>query len=179
MRTVKNTASTGLFSQRYEMEFKIEATNCIGFSDSELSGLLKEVYVGEGYVDAEQAETIFEAAAVRSRGMIITASHVETQRLAGLIIMVPPTSSARKLAKEDEAEVHLLAVKQDYRKNDLGKELVSELILQARNEGYKKVILWTQASMITAQNLYLKLGFVHESSFNANGRDFYLFRRSL
>ncbi|MFT4517608.1 MAG: hypothetical protein ACI93D_001200, partial [Gammaproteobacteria bacterium] len=48
------------------MEFKIEATNCMDFSDSELSGLLKEVYVGEGYIDAEQAETILEASAVRS-----------------------------------------------------------------------------------------------------------------
>jgi hypothetical protein len=49
------------------MDFKIEATNCLSFSDAELTGLLKEVYVGEGYVNAEQAETMLEAAAIRSR----------------------------------------------------------------------------------------------------------------
>lgn len=159
------------------MDFKIEATNCVDFSDAELAEFLKEVYVGEGYVSAEQAKTIFEAAAIRSRGKIITASNVERQSLAGLVIMVPPTSNARKLAKEDEVEVHLLAVKKDYRNNNLGHGLLSELILQAQNEGYKKIILWTQSSMVAAQSLYLKLGFVHESNFKAKGLDFYLYTR--
>nr|WP_067042706.1 GNAT family N-acetyltransferase [Moritella sp. JT01] len=68
--------------------------------------------------------------------------------------MVPPTSNARKLVKEDEVEVHLLAVKKDYRNNNLGHRLLSELILQAQNEGYKKIILWTQGSMAAAQYLY-------------------------
>lgn len=161
------------------MDFKIEATNCVDFSDAELAELLKEVYVGEGYVDAEQAETIFEADAIRSRGLIITASNVIRQSLAGLVIMVPPTSSARKLAKEDEVEVHLLAVKKDYRNNNVGCRLLSELVLQAQSEGYKKIILWTQSSMVAAQNLYSKLGFIHESNFEAKGLDFYLYSRSL
>ncbi|CCK77530.1 conserved hypothetical protein [Oleispira antarctica RB-8] len=161
------------------MDFKIEATNCLDFSDAELSELLTEVYVGEGYVGAEQAATMFKAATVRSRGKIITASHESHQSLAGLVIMVPPTSNARKLAKEDEVEVHLLAVKKDYRNNNLGHRLLSELILQAQNEGYNKIILWTQSSMIAAQKLYSKLGFVHESNFEAKGLDFYLYTRSL
>lgn len=161
------------------MDFKIETTNGFDFSDSELSELLKEVYVSEGYTDVEHAEVIFDAAAIRSRGNIITASSVVTQRLAGLVIMVLPSSDARKLAKEDEVEVHLLAVKKEFRNNNLGNQLVSELILQAQIEGYKKIILWTQDSMVAAQHLYSKLGFIHESNFNANGRDFYLYTRSL
>lgn len=161
------------------MDFKIESTNCLNFSDSELSELLREVYVGEGYVEPELAETLFEAAAIRSRGTIITASNIENQQLAGLVIMVPPTSNARKLANEDEVEVHLLAVNKGYRNNSLGNKLITELILQAQNEDYKKIVLWTQDTMIAAQNLYSKLGFVHESAFNANGRDFYLYGRAL
>jgi len=161
------------------MDFKVESTNCLNFSDSELSELLREVYVGEGYVEAGLADTMFEAAAIRSRGKIITASNIENQNLAGLVIMVPPTSNARKLANEGEVEVHLLAVKKGYRNNSLGNKLISELILQAQDEGYNKIILWTQDSMIAAQNLYLKLGFVHESNFNANGCDFYLYSRVL
>tara|TARA_R110001583_G_C5568683_1_gene401858 strand:- start:584 stop:1069 length:486 start_codon:yes stop_codon:yes gene_type:complete len=161
------------------MDFKIETTNCLGFPDSELSELLIDVYVGEGYTEAELAETLFDATAIRSRGRIITASNVENQLLAGLVIMVPPTSNARKLAKEDEVEVHLLAVKKDFRNNNLGSQLVSELILLAKAQGYKRIILWTQDSMVAAQNLYTKLGFVHESNFKANGRDFYLYHRIL
>lgn len=161
------------------MEFKIEASNAKGFSDSELSELLKDVYVEEGYTGADQGELMFEAGAIRSRGMIITASCIEDKRLVGLVIMVPPTSLAKKMAKEDEVEVHLLAVKRDCRKNKLGEKLVRELILKAKEEGYKKVILWTQESMNAAQNLYSKLGFVRESDFEANGRNFYLYNRTL
>jgi ribosomal protein S18 acetylase RimI-like enzyme len=178
-RCIRRSGYRRCLYQGIEMEFKIESTNCLNFSDAELAELLKEVYVGEGYVDPEQAETMFEAAAIRSRGKVITACNVMQQSLAGLVIMVPPTSNARKLAKADEVEVHLLAVKKDYRNNDLGNKLVSELILQAQCEGYKKIILWTQKSMITAQNLYSKLGFVQESNFKANGRDFYLYTRLL
>lgn len=161
------------------MDFKIEATNCLDFSDSELSGLLSDVYVGEGYTEAELADALFDASAIRSRGRIITASNTQNQRLAGLVIMVPPTSNARKLAKENEVEVHLLAVKKEFRNNNLGSKLVSKLILQAQEEGYKRIILWTQDSMKAAQNLYEKLGFTHESNFKANGRDFYLYHRTL
>lgn len=161
------------------MEFLIETTNGNSFSDTELSDLLKEVYVEEGYTREDQAKVMFEADAIRSRGMIITASHIETKRLAGLVIMVPPTSSAKKMAQEGEMEVHLLAVKQDYRNKNLGHKLMNELILLATNEGYNKAILWTQESMIAAQHLYEKLGFTHISNFNANGRVFYLFNRAL
>ena len=66
--------------QGIEIDFTIESTNCLGFSDSELSELLKEVYVGEGYIEAEQAEVILEAEAIRSRGKIITASKKKLHR---------------------------------------------------------------------------------------------------
>ena len=161
------------------MKFKIEATDNIDIPDVELSSLLKEVYVGGGYVEAEYAEALFEPSAIRSRGTIITASHTDNKRLAGLVIMVPPTSNASKLAKQGEVEVHLLAVRQEYRKNSLGEQLVDELIIHAIDAGYNKIILWTQVSMLAAQNLYSKLGFIHKSNFEANGREFYLYERTL
>lgn len=157
------------------MEFRIEAKNGIDICDDELSGLLKDVYIGEGYAGTEHAETLFNPDAIRSRGKIITASHLENQCLAGVLIMVPPTSKACKRAKDDEVEAHLLAVKKEYRKNQLGENLMNELIQQAKHEGYRKVILWTQASMLAAQSLYTKLGFIHESNFNAGGREFLLY----
>lgn len=164
------------------MEFKISQSkyeNTDGGIDSsgdELSNLLKEVYVGGGYVEAEQAESLFAPAAIRSRGTIITASLVGSQHLSGLIIMVLPTSDASKLAKEDEVEVHLLAVRPEYRGNSLGEKLVDELISEAKNKGYRKIILWTQETMLAAQSLYEKLGFIHQSNFSANGREFYLYK---
>ena len=114
------------------MDFKIETTNGFDFSDSELSELLKEVYVSEGYTDVEHAEVIFDAAAIRSRGNIITASSVVTQRLAGLVIMVLPSSDARKLAKEDEVEVHLLAVKKEFRPVHYKPNLLGGSLLQCK-----------------------------------------------
>ena len=46
------------------MDFNIEATNCFDFSDFELSELLSDVYVGDGYVETELAETLFDANSV-------------------------------------------------------------------------------------------------------------------
>ena len=93
--------------------------------------------------------------------------------------MVPPSSNARKFAKDDEVEVHLLAVKKEFRNQNLGRKLVSELILKSQEEGYKRIILWTQKPMKSAQNLYTKMRFIHESNFKANGGDFYLYHRAL
>lgn len=42
----------------------------------------------------------------------------------------------------------------------------------ANHYGYSKLILWTQMSMRSAQNLYEALGFFHVDEMNKNGRYF-------
>ncbi len=134
------------------MNFEIGTAESLSISDNEISELLWSVYVNEGYTVTERAEKIFEPSAVRSRGKMIGARSRFDHSFAGMIILVPPTSPAKMFAKENEAEIHLLAVKPLFRNHGLGKLLVNEAIKEALSIGYEKIILWTQPAMPVARS---------------------------
>ncbi len=81
--------------------------------DAALEELLTRVYVGGGYTAPEVAATALVADAVRARGRILWCPGGTADNelgVAGLVVLVLPTSPARRLAAADEAELHLLAV---------------------------------------------------------------------
>lgn len=161
------------------MKFEIDTAESLNITDQELERLLCQVYVDGGYVKSEQALVLFKPEAVRKRGILLCARCKQSADLMGMVIVVQPDSPACQLAKENEVEMHLLAVKPEYRGEGLGKQLVSAAISQATDSGYKKMILWTQLSMDAAQQLYKNTGFFQVDQFEKNGRDFLLYRRSL
>lgn len=109
------------------MEFEIDSADILKIDDVELSELLTQVYVDEGYASSDEAAYLFEPAAVRKRGMLIGAREKLDRKLAGMVIVVPPDSPARHLAQNNEAEIHLLGVAPEYRRHDLGRILVESL----------------------------------------------------
>lgn len=161
------------------MEFEITTADTLGVTDSELWGLLTQVYVAGGFTTREEAASLFEPSAVRNRGILIGARENHHSKLAGIIIVVPPDSSARRLAKDNEAEIHLLAVNQNYRRHGLGRMLVEAALARAYQNGYSKVILWTQLAMNAAQRLYETKGFVHIDNFTRNGREYKVYEKPL
>ena len=154
------------------MEFEIGSADILNVEDVELLALLTEVYVDAGFTNPDEAVSLFDPSAVRNRGMLIAAREKQQHLLAGMIIVVPPDSLARRLAKGNEAEIHLLAVKSEYRRHGLGRKLVESAIHKAKQSGYSKIILWTQTAMQPAQKLYESTGFVHVDQMQRNGRDF-------
>lgn len=163
------------------MEFKLAMDSALQISDEELSALLKQVYIDGGFTEPEIAQTLFAPAAVRERGMLIGARDAQTFDLAGIVIVVPPDSSACRLAQGNEVEMHLLGVKPVYRGHGLGRRLVEAALDTARSNGYHKMILWTQTSMQTAQKLYEAVGFVRvkEKDLSRNGRYFLVYERDV
>ena len=161
------------------MEFEIDIAGKLNIEDSELSELLTEVYVEGGFTKPEEAEVLFEPSSVRQRGILICARDRETSALAGMVIVVPPESEARRLAEGGEAEMHLLGVKPAYRGKGLGKRLIEAAVSKARSEGYSKIILWTQRPMKAAQKLYESTAFSHISNFEKNGREFLVYDKAL
>lgn len=154
------------------MELEIGTADYLKIDDVELADLLTQVYVAGGFTSADEAVALFEPAAVRERGVVIGARDKSNLKLAGIVIVVPPESPARRLAKNNEAEIHLLGVSPLYRRHGLGRMLIEAAITQAKNNGYSKIILWTQISMKSAQRLYEAAGFVYVSDLARNGRDF-------
>ena len=162
-----------------QLNFEIATVDAQEIANSEISELLTQVYVGGGFTTPEEAVSLFDPAAVRARGVLISARENQQSKLAGFIIVVPPGSPARRLAKDNEAELHLLGVRPEYRRHGLGRILVDAAIENASRLGCSKLILWTQLSMSSAQRLYESTGFVHISNIERNGREFKVYERTL
>jgi len=159
--------------------FEIDTAEALGITDTELHELLTQVYVDAGFTAPAEAVSLFEPSAVRARGQIIAARKSGRSTLAGIIILVPYDSPARRLATNGEAELHLLGVKPEFRKMGLGRMLIEAAIEQARSAGFTRLILWTQIPMQPAQRLYEATGFRHIDTFERNGRHFKLYERPL
>jgi len=161
------------------MEFEIDTAEALGIRDDEIEELLDQVYVAEDYMTREEAVTLFTPAVVRQRGVLIGAREHQHAALTGMVIVVPPESPARRIAQDNEAEIHLLGVRSAYRRHGLGRMLVEAAIRLATDKGYRKIILWTQYSMKSAQRLYEAVGFVHTSELKRNGRNFKVYELEL
>lgn len=129
-------------------------------ADSEVSDLLVRVYVEGGFTKPERATALFAPSTVRSRGYLLCARPQDGGTLAGMVIVVPPNSGARRLAGPDETEMQLLAVDQIYRGFGLGRALVRAALDVANEQGFRRMVLWTQPTMKNAQRLYESVGFV-------------------
>lgn len=147
-------------------------------ADAALTELLMRVYVEGGFTPPDIAEKMFAPGAVRARGKLLYALGSEGT-LLGMVMLVLPTSPARKLAAPDEAEMHLLAVDPSARGRGIGRALVAAAVEGARSAGIEKMVLWTQTTMHEAHRLYERTGFRRspEEDFAHGERQFWMYRR--
>lgn len=106
---------------------------------------------------------MFRGATVRSRGIVLVALD-QNATMLGTVTLVGSESAARRLAIADEAELHLLCVRPDMRRNGIGRALVQAALVRARTRGVTAIVLWTQPTMLAAQRLYQECGFHREPS---------------
>lgn len=149
--------------------------------DDEIEILLRRVYVDAGFTEPCLAASRFTAQAVRQRGTLFLARESVDRSLVGMVIAVPPTSPARRIAAIDEMEMQLLAVAPDRRKSGIGMALVNAAMSFARSGSYKRMILWTQASMHAAQRLYERAAFARapHRDWKRDDRTFLVYERAL
>jgi GNAT superfamily N-acetyltransferase len=147
----------------------------------QLEALLQRVYVDDGFTDPEVAATAFAAPAVLERGQLLVTRDEPTGSLTGMVIVVLPSSPARRIAAGDEVEMHLLAVSPEHRRAGVGRALVDAAIDLARSKSFGKMVLWTQPTMKDAHRLYERFGFVRAPArdFENAGRSFLVFEKKL
>ena len=80
-------------------------------------------------------------------------------------------------AKENECEMHLLAVAPKYRSCGPGRKLVKKALAYGEYEGWSKMILWTKRPMTEARRLYESFGFVKVDKMERNGIEFLVYER--
>jgi len=161
------------------MEFLVGEISSFNIKESMVSELLNEVYVGEKYVEAEVAKEMFEYNEIKKKGVVLCAVENQSLSLAGIVIFVPYSSPASKLAKENESEMHLLCVNKKYRNKGIGKMLIKSVVDMAIENGNTKIILWTQKTMKAAQNLYKNSEFTYLNNIIKNNREFLVYEKHL
>ena len=161
------------------MEFIIDNSKHLNVSDEEIFELLSQVYVLAGFTSAEMAKTVFDPLKVKQRGIMFASRAISSNEFCGMVIVVPPESSAIVRAKDNECEMHLLAVRPSYRGYGLGRKLVSKALEFAKEHHWSKMILWTQKPMHAAQTLYESSGFLRAGEMEKNGIEFLVYEKWL
>ena len=161
------------------MEFTIDRVECLAVSDKEIFDLLSEVYVQAGYTESKIAQTVFDPQRVRKRGVLFVSKDRILNEMAGMVIVVPPDSKAVVVAKDNECELHLMAVLPKFRQQGLGRQLLTKALHFAIDKKWSKMILWTQKSMKEAQSLYESFGFIRNGERENNGIEFLIYEKQL
>ena len=80
----------------------------------------------------------------------------------------PAGAIAYRMFEPGVAEMKRLYVRPAFRGRDIGRDLANELIEDARERGYRTMLLDTLASMAAARSLYRDLGFVPVAAYYDN-----------
>lgn len=147
--------------------------------DREITRLIRDVFVGEGYTPGNAASA-FEGAILRARGALWVATVDDT--VVGTIFLVEPQSPFRQAAVKGEGEIHLLAVSPTQRGTGIGLALMQALTAEAKQRGMAGLVLSTQPSMQAAHALYTKVGFRRAPERDRSvpdGRTYWVFEKAL
>lgn len=89
-------------------------------------------------------------------------------QVAGSVFIIPATGEAA-----GTTQLRMLYTEPAFRGRGIGKRLVEEAVRFSRASGYKRIILWTQDSLVSARRIYQGAGFtlVREEPHRSFGAD--------
>ena len=110
----------------------------------------------DGYVDAlrdagRRADEAELLVAVDAVGAVV-----------GSVTLCPAGSPWRERARDDEAEVRMLAVRPDAQRLGVGRALTEACVDRARELGFRALVLSTPSVAPAPQQLYESIGFVRD-----------------
>ncbi len=80
-----------------------------------------------------------------------------------------------KAKTETSAELISIALKTEYRRKNIGKKLIQELIAEFKKRNIKKIKVTVNRSNIGANKFYKKIGFKYETTFTMYGKKMNLY----
>ncbi|MES2101583.1 MAG: helix-turn-helix domain-containing GNAT family N-acetyltransferase [Pseudomonadota bacterium] len=91
----------------------------------------------------------------------------------GSIFLVQARDETTQAPIDGTAQLRMLLIEPSARGLGLGKRLVDECTRFARQAGYRKIMLWTNANLLAARGIYAKAGYVltHTEQHHSFGHD--------
>jgi ribosomal protein S18 acetylase RimI-like enzyme len=133
-----------------------------------VDGLIVDVYVGEGWLSADETDGL-RGAAVRAEEAAILVAVDDADAIVGTVTAVTAGDRERRISGDGEGEVRLLVVSPAARGLGVGAALTRACIERARAAGCERVVLATLPTMHDAQRVYERLGFTRVPSRDAPG----------
>ncbi|MCC7501485.1 MAG: GNAT family N-acetyltransferase [Flavobacteriales bacterium] len=121
-----------------------------------------DVYVGDGYVDAERAAANLKPETLMSGGTQLMACRPDGT-VIGAVLYLYEGSTLQQVAEPGEREIRMLGVAREARGEGAGEALVRASVERARKDGATALVLWTRPTMESAQRLYARLGFTRNT----------------
>jgi ribosomal protein S18 acetylase RimI-like enzyme len=110
---------------------------------------------GEGGRPTPYAKVDFERA--MAGGEMLVAG--PPGKALGVVVLVAPGTPGMAMARGEEAELRLLAVSSQARRNGIGRALVERCTDLAREKGWQAIALWSRPYQTSAHRLYESLGY--------------------
>ncbi len=125
----------------------------------EVGRLTKEVYVGDGFMAADDAYVLELVDTTRRTREAEVWVAVEGDAVLGSVTFCPVGSAYREIGRDGEGEFRMLAVSPAARGRGVGRALVELCLRRSRELGYAGVRMSSMDRMISAHRVYERLGF--------------------
>ncbi|WP_377269463.1 GNAT family N-acetyltransferase [Peterkaempfera sp. SMS 1(5)a] len=123
-----------------------------------------DAFIGDGHTsaDGDYARRLLDARTRAAEAELLVAVDDSGEgTLLGCVTFALPGTPWAEVAREDEAEIRMLAVAPEARGRGAGEALVRAAMARARAHGLPRMAFSTQRSMHSAHRLYERLGFRH------------------
>ncbi|SMG14898.1 GNAT family N-acetyltransferase [Agreia pratensis] len=122
--------------------------------------LTVEAYTNDYDLSESYVLSLAEVHGRASSDEVWVAEDTATGAILGTVWTPRPGARISQVAHDDELDFRLLAVAPDARGRGIGEALVSHVVALGRIRGVKRVVMNTGSTMLAAQRLYTRLGFV-------------------
>lgn len=148
---------------------------------AELGRITAAAYLGEALTTEAYVPQLTDVSGRAQSATVLVAMAPDGRLLGGVTLAAPGTPLA-ELARDDEHEVRMLAVRSDARGTGAGSALMQACRERAAADGAAALVLCSQPVMTAAHRIYGRMGFVRDPARDwtpAPGIDLWCFRLEL
>jgi GNAT superfamily N-acetyltransferase len=130
---------------------------------AEVGAVTVAAYRAAGMAVGDYADELVDTASrAAAAELLVAVESTGDRRVLGTVTFCPAGSRYRELARADEAEFRMLAVRPDAQGRGIGRALTEACVDRSRAHGFRALVLSTPTGAAAPHRLYESMGFVRE-----------------